>query len=182
MALKLVTPEPVPSQPPVIEEIPAKKDLDTYTTTGVYYQPTDGNARSGTNYPPDVGAGLLEVFNPDGAMTYQRYTRYGNNNRVWTRGLYKTTWSSWKQVSQDGHKHTSADTSDAVQAFELRGKSELGGRLIKADGNGRITVHDDMFAGYGDAVVNKRYVDSRIKLVSSLPSSPEPNVLYLIAE
>lgn len=54
---------------------------------------------------------------------------------------------------------TSAEYS-SVQAFELRAKGELGGRLIKADGNGRITVHDDMFAGYGDAVVNKRYVDT----------------------
>ena len=136
---------------------------------------------------------------------------------------------------------TSAEYA-AVQAYDLRAKNELGGRLIKADGNGRITVHDDMFAGYDTAVVNKRYVDSvgntkadknhkhtmadisdlpeiangstanslvqrdkngifyaeapkykghvankeyvdsRIKLVSSLPSSPESDVLYVITE
>lgn len=131
----------------------------------------------------------------------------------------------------------------AVQAYDLRATNELGGRLIKADGNGRITVHDDMFAGYDTAVVNKRYVDSstdkkadkshkhtvtditdlpvidyrvtggalvkrvsdgqvavpqtpygsiaatsksyvdsRIQLVSSLPSSPKSDVLYVIAE
>lgn len=136
---------------------------------------------------------------------------------------------------------TSAEYA-AVQAYGLRAKSELGGRLIKADGNGRITVHDDMFAGYDTAVVNKRYVDSvgntkadknhkhtmaeisdlpeiangstanslvqrdkngifyaespkykghvankeyvdsRVQVVSSLPSSPESDVLYVITE
>lgn len=128
----------------------------------------------------------------------------------------------------------------AVEAYELRAKNELGGRLIKADNKGRITVHDEMFANYGDAVVNKRYVDSvgntkadkshkhkmadisdlpeigfsegklakyaaggslvvedagshntaasrgyvdsRIQLVSSLPSSPKSDVLYVITE
>ena len=128
----------------------------------------------------------------------------------------------------------------AVEAYELRAKNELGGRLIKADNKGRITVHDEMFANYGDAVVNKRYVDSvgnkkadkshkhkmadisdlpeigfsegklakyaaggslvvedagshntaasrgyvdsRIQLVSSLPSSPASDVLYVITE
>lgn len=83
----------------------------------------------------------------------------------------------------------------AVQAYELRAKSELGGRLIKADDNGRITVHNDMFDSAPDAVVNKRYVDTavadradkayvdaRIQLVSSLPSKPDSDVLYVIAE
>lgn len=176
MALKLVTPEPVPSQPPVIGEIPAKKDLDTYTTTGVYHQPTDGNARSGTNYPPDVGAGLLEVFNPDGAMTYQRYTRYGNNNRVWTRGSYKNIWSSWKQVSQDGHKHTVSDISDLPKIDT----NVSGGSLVQRYGNGAILVPDP--PPTPTSATSKNYVDSRIQLVSSLPSSPESNVLYLIAE
>lgn len=54
---------------------------------------------------------------------------------------------------------TAAEYS-AVQAFELRADKSLGGRLVKSDGNGRITVHDDMFANYPDAVVNKRYVDT----------------------
>ena len=83
----------------------------------------------------------------------------------------------------------------AVQAYGLRAKSELGGRLVKSDDNGRITVHDDMFDGAPDAVVNKRYVDTtvadkadksyvdaRIQLVSSLPSKPDSDVLYVIAE
>lgn len=226
-----------------IETIPGGKDLDTYTKTGVFHQNMDRDAQSGTNYPPDVGAGLLEVFNPDGGMTYQRYTRYGNNNRVWTRGLYKGNWSPWKMSAQDGHTHTSSDISDSVQAYMLRGDGNNGSRVIVSDARGRITVHDDMFANYPDAVVNKRYVDTtaagkadkshkhtmsdvsdlpavvtyvrgsalvkrsvngdivvpsvptvpdhatsksyvdaRIQLVTSLPSKPSSDVLYVIAE
>lgn len=130
----------------------------------------------------------------------------------------------------------------AVNAHELNAKSDMSGRLIKSDDNGRICVVDEMFAGYDTAVVNKRYVDSsadkkadkshkhkmadisdlpeiangsisnslvqrdtngifyaeapkykghvankgyvdsRIQVVSSLPSSPESDVLYVIAE
>lgn len=137
---------------------------------------------------------------------------------------------------------TTAAEYSTVQAFELRANKDLGGRLIKSDNNGCITVHDDMFANYPNAVVNKRYVDTaaagkadkshkhsvsditglpvvsdsvtngtlvkrsengtiraadpkgpnnvatqkyvddRIQLVTSLPSSPDPNVLYVIAE
>lgn len=128
----------------------------------------------------------------------------------------------------------------AVNAHELNAKSDMSGRLIKSDDNGRICVVDEMFAGYDTAVVNKRYVDSvgntkadkshrhkmadisdlpeigfsegklakyaaggslvvedagshntaasrgyvdsRIQLVSSLPSSPASDVLYVITE
>lgn len=131
---------------------------------------------------------------------------------------------------------------NAVEGYALRGSSDMAGRLIHADGNGRLTVHDSMYSGASDAVVNKRYVDSvgdakadkshkhkmadisdlpeiangsisnslvqrdtngifyaeapkykghvankgyvdsRIELVSSLPSSPKSDVLYVIAE
>lgn len=175
MVLKLVTQEPVPTQPPAIEAIPAKKDLDTYTTTGVYHQATDANARSGTNYPPDVGAGLLEVFNPDGAMTYQRYTRYGNNNTVWTRGLYNKAWSPWKQVSQDGHKHTMSDISDLPEVSYLAKGQTIARRMV----DGQIRVGDPFDANHA---ASKQYVDSRIQVVSSLPSSPASDVLYVITE
>lgn len=175
MALKLVTQEPVSPPPPVIEAIPGKKDLNTYTTTGIYHQGTDANARSGTNYPPDVGAGLLEVFNPDGAMTYQRYTRYGNNNTVWTRGLYNKNWSPWKQVSQDGHKHTMSDIHDLPEVSYLAKGQTIARRLV----DGQIRVGDPKD---GDHAATKKYVDARIQLVSSLPSSPESDVLYVITE
>lgn len=220
-----------------IETIPRGKDLDTYTKTGVFHQNMDKDARSGTNYPPDVGAGLLEVFNPDGGMTYQRYTRYGNNNRVWTRGLYNGNWSSWKMSAQDGHTHTVSDISDLPKIdYDVTG-SALVKRLSdgqvkvpetpsgsttaaskayvdsvgdkKADKSHKHTMSDvsDMplvrqaatantiVQRYNNGAIvvpetpptassatSKSYVDSRIQVVSSLPSSPSSDVLYVIPE
>lgn len=162
--------------PLAIQSIPGSKDLDTYTTTGVYHQSLDKDARSGTNYPPDVGAGLLEVFNPDGGMTYQRYTRYGNNNRVWTRGLYNGSWSPWKMSAQDGHKHTVSEISDLPKID----KNVSGDSLVQRYGNGAILVPDP--PPTSTSATSKSYVDARIQLVSSLPSNPDSNVLYVIAE
>ena len=220
-----------------IETIPGEKDLDTYTKTGVFHQNMDRDARSGTNYPPDVGAGLLEVFNPDGGMTYQRYTRYGNNNRVWTRGLYNGNWSTWKMSAQDGHTHTVSDISDLPKIdYDVTG-SALVTRLSdgqlkvpetpsgsttaaskayvdsvgdkKADKSHKHTMSDvsDMPLVRQEATANtivqrysngnisvpatpggtssatsKSYVDSRIQVVSSLPSKPASDVLYVIPE
>lgn len=70
----------------------------------------------------------------------------------------------------------------AINAYDLNAKANSGDRLIKSDSNGRLRVSDSMFAGDNDAVVNKRYVDARIQLVTSLPSSPQSDVLYVIAE
>ena len=159
-----------------IKPIPGSKDLDTYTSTGVYHQSIDKEAKSGTNYPPDVGAGLLEVFNPDGRMTYQRYTRYGNNNRVWTRGLYNGKWSPWKMSAQDGHTHTVSEISDLPKID----KNVSGDSLVQRYGNGAILVPDP--PPTSTSATSKSYVDARIQLVSSLPSKPDSDVLYVIAE
>ena len=71
---------------------------------------------------------------------------------------------------------TTAAEYSAVQAYELRANSNLGDRLIKSDSNGRITVHNDMFDGSPDAVVNKRYVDTKAdkSYVCLLYTSPSP--------
>lgn len=224
-----------------ITKLGSKEDLNNYTSTGVYHQAASASASSGTNYPVNL-AGLLEVFNPDGSMTYQRYTVYGNANEVWTRGLYNSSWSPWKKVENAGHTHTSSDISDAVEAYVLKADGNNANRLIRSDSRGRITVQDAHFQDTDTAVVNKRYVDttaagkadknhkhtmsdisdlpavsdldrrgtivkrskngtiraadpqgpnnvatqkyvdSRIQVVSSLPSSPASDVLYVITE
>ena len=108
-------------------------------------------------------------------MTYQRYTRYGNNNRVWTRGLYNKTWSNWAQVSQGGHKHTVSDISDLPAVSD----AVSNGTIVKRSENGTIRAADPQGP---NNVATQKYVDSRIQVVSSLPSSPESDVLYVIAE
>lgn len=167
--------------PLYIVKIGGNEDLNSYTKTGVYHQNMNANVSSGTNYPSRL-AGLLEVFNPESQMTYQRYTEFGSSNKVWTRGLYGKTWSPWKMSEQAGHTHTSADVSDAVEAYVLKADGNNANRLIRSDSRGRITVQDAHFEDTDTAVVNRRYVDSRIQVVSSLPSRPASDVLYVITE
>ena len=119
---------------------------------------------------------MLEVFNPESGMTYQRYTDYGVQNNVWTRGLYSGNWSKWKQVSQDDHKHKMADITDLPKID----KNVSGDSLVQRYGNGAILVSDP--PPTSTSATSKAYVDARIQLVSSLPSKPDSDVLYVIAE
>lgn len=174
--------------PRKIEITKGEIDLNDYTETGIYHQNMDRSAKGSKNHPSGK-AGLLEVFNPDASMIYQRYTDYGNRNNVWTRGLYSNSWSKWQQVSQDGHTHTMSDISDLPKIDT----NVSGGALVQRYSNGAILVPDPpptstsaTSKSYVDSVGNtkadKKYVDSRIQLVSSLPSSPDSDVLYVITE
>ena len=158
--------------PLAITSLGAKEDLDNFKSTGVYHQALTANAKNGTNYPVGI-AGLLEVFNPDASMIYQRYTVYGRSIEVWVRGHYQNKWYDWQKVENSGHKHTMADISDLPEI----GFSE--GKLAKYAAGGSLVVKD---AGSHNTAASRGYVNSRIQLVSSLPSKPESDVLYVIAE
>lgn len=85
--------------PNAATSIPGSADLNTYTTSGIYYQTGNANAASGTNYPVGI-AGLLEVYTLEGE-TYQRYqvlSGQSNANRIYVRGLYSGTWSAWQYL------------------------------------------------------------------------------------
>lgn len=81
------------------------------------------------------------------------------------------------EKSDVGHKHLSADITDAVANI---GQPAAAGKVamtasdgfLHTNGNPTISTH----------VVPKGYVDSKVQLVTELPASPDPNVLYLIAE
>lgn len=161
--------------PLAITSLGAKEDLDNFKSTGVYHQALTANAKNGTNYPVGV-AGLLEVFNPDASMVYQRYTVYGGGIEVWVRGYYQNKWYSWQKVENSGHKHTVSDISDLPKIdTNVSGKS-----LVQRYSNGAILVPDP--PPTSTSATSKSYVDSRIQVVSSLPSSPKSDVLYVIAE
>ena len=161
--------------PLAITSLGAKEDLDNFKSTGVYHQALTANAKNGTNYPVGV-AGLLEVFNPDASMVYQRYTVYGGGIEVWVRGYYQNKWYSWQKVENSGHKHTVSDISDLPKIdTNVSGKS-----LVQRYSNGAILVPDP--PPTSTSATSKSYVDSRIQVVSSLPSSPKSDVLYVITE
>jgi hypothetical protein len=84
------------------ETIPGSINLDNYTTTGFYVQPSVTNARSGTRYPAINGVffpGMLRVVR-SGAIIFQEYHLIGEIgniiNTVYWRVLYLGTWSEWK--------------------------------------------------------------------------------------
>lgn len=141
--------------PREVKSIKGAVDLDDYKETGFYHQGLDRDARAGTNYPNNR-AGLLEVFNPEAGMTYQRYTDYGVQNNIWTRGLYSGKWSSWVKVSQDGHKHTMSDISD------MPGISANvdGGTIVRRYNNGAILVPDP--PPTSTSATSKSYVDTAL--------------------
>ena len=161
--------------PLAITSLGAKENLDNFKSTGVYHQALTVNAKNGTNYPVGV-AGLLEVFNPDASMVYQRYTVYGGSIEVWVRGYYQNKWYNWQKVENSGHKHTMVDITDLPKVRT----GVTGDTIVQRGGSGQISVPTTPDAG--EAATSKSYVDSRIELVSSLPSSPKSDVLYVIAE
>jgi hypothetical protein len=70
-------------------------NLNNYDTTGFYHQASSANATSGTNYPPNTKAGMLEVL-VEGGVVYQTYTMADNINIKYWRIKFAGTWSSWK--------------------------------------------------------------------------------------
>lgn len=150
-------------------------DLNDVTSTGTYRQNFVVKAKTELNYPSGQ-AGLLEVFNPDGSIVYQRYTEFWKNSLVWIRGSYKKEWSPWVSITKDGHKHTVSEISDLPKIdYDV-----TGGSLIRRLSDGQVKVPETPSGS--TTAASRAYVDARIQLVSSLPSNPDSNVLYVIPE
>lgn len=77
------------------------------------------------------------------------------------------------------HSHVSADITNAVSGSSV--SSAYGGRLVKFDNTGRLTVPTT--PSFSNQPASKAYVDGRtphIVVVTALPSSPDPNTVYII--
>ena len=123
-------------------------DLNTYETTGVFAQNMNAYAAAGTNYPVDR-AGLLVVAQSSG-MTYQTYTVY-SSGAMYYRGKYTQKWGSWKEVSTEGHTHTTSEVTGLSTA--------LSGKAAKSHTHttSQVSGLDAALDGKAD----KSYVDSR---------------------
>ena len=106
------------------------QDLNSYRDTGLFYQNSNANAGSGSNYPVSF-AGVLEVLNDDvgnGLHTVQRYSRYSSND-VYTRYYYNGGWQDWARFL------TTEDTSSFVGVSSnntFTGTNEFPNILISA--------------------------------------------------
>lgn len=74
------------------------------------------------------------------------------------------------------HKHTMADVSD----MPLVRQAATANTIVQRYNNGAIVVPET--PPTASSATSKSYVDSRIQVVSSLPSSPSSDVLYVIPE
>lgn len=73
------------------------------------------------------------------------------------------------------HKHMVADISD----LPVIANTPAANSLVQRNPSGNFYVGTPKWGG---EAANKEYVDSRIQVVSSLPSSPKSDVLYVITE
>lgn len=69
-------------------------DLNDVQTPGYYFAYSASTAK---NFPTTT-IGMLEVFQPESYFIQQRYTVY-NGSKMYIRGMYGDTWTSWHSVS-----------------------------------------------------------------------------------
>lgn len=80
-------------------------DLNSFTTPGLYYQPSNAQAQAGINYPETV-AGSLEVYKHAGVT--QVYRIYADS-RSYIRIFYNGTWTPWAKQYDSANKPTPSD-------------------------------------------------------------------------
>ncbi|ELE9690246.1 phage tail protein [Enterobacter kobei] len=107
-------------------------DLNAFTTPGLYYQPANAQAQTGSNYP-EANAGSLEIYKHAGIT--QIYRVY-NSSRAYIRTFYSGTWSAWTKQYDAANKPTAGD----VGALPITGGTVTGNTAVNGTlsvGNGR---------------------------------------------
>ncbi len=83
-------------------------DLNSITSSGLYNQDSNTDARSGSNYPQYESLaykGLLTVT-ADSGLVYQTYLMYVSQTLVFTyTRIFDTAWSNWIRLSESTHTH-----------------------------------------------------------------------------
>lgn len=81
-------------------EIGNAVNLNTLTTTGLYFQSSDTEAAAGTNYPTAKG-GILEVSaNANSSIIVQRYhAQDAQSKQMYIRTFAAAAWTAWKVYS-----------------------------------------------------------------------------------
>lgn len=102
--------------------IPGSMNLNTFLSPGIWYQDSNANAISGSNYPT-LQAGVLTVEKTAGVIqTYKVY----NSSLTFTRAYYNSVWTPW--VSNFNANYPPNPTQ--VGAVSLVGNDLKSGQLI----------------------------------------------------
>ncbi|MBX0328676.1 pyocin knob domain-containing S74 family peptidase [Oscillochloris sp. ZM17-4] len=72
------------------------QDLNSYQTAGFYYQNSNANAGSGSNYPQAYAGSLLVQKSAGVTQLYATY--YTAAPELWFRTYYAGSWTAWRRV------------------------------------------------------------------------------------
>lgn len=76
-------------------KIPKNSNLNSYTTAGLYYNPSNADVATMSNVPSSVAFSLFVEIH---AGVKQTFTNYSNSGiQTWVRNFYNGTWSPWIQ-------------------------------------------------------------------------------------
>ncbi|WP_447839770.1 phage tail-collar fiber domain-containing protein [Enterobacter ludwigii] len=115
-------------------------DLNTFTTPGLYYQPSNAQAATGKNYP-ESNAGSLEVYKHAGIT--QIYRVY-NNSRSYIRTLYSGVWSAWTKQYDAANKPSPADINAVNKSGDtMTGTLKVNAEVQAASANGFRIAYGD---------------------------------------
>ena len=119
-------------------------DLDTYKTGGFYYTNSDVNYApyiihcpwsNGTATPYTGNKSfflLVETWGTTSNYVKQTLTYY-TNNTTFTRTCSNGTWSTWAELSKNGHNHNSLPYVNTI----LAGEALTNGKIIGAKSDGK---------------------------------------------
>lgn len=156
--------------------INASVDLNSLTTTGLYHQNSNTDARSGSNYPQYDGLaykGLLSVQNVE-SMVYQAYTMYVSQTLVFTFSrIYDTTWSSWVRASESSHTHDDRYYTKTILDGSLAGKQATIVGAATTITSLDLTVNRALIANDNGKVAVSATTATELGYVSGLTSSAQ---------
>lgn len=107
-------------------------DLNTMTTMGIWHQPANAGATSGTNYPSSFAGMLTVTTNSDSTYIYQSYQNY-NSAITYVRSYYNGTWYPWRQLLDGTGGITVGGSVTSTQNFISSGSN-----VILAGGGGAV--------------------------------------------
>lgn len=114
--------------------IPGSANLNSYTATGLYNQPSTANAGTGSNYPVAL-AGMLEVI-AEGSIIYQKYTAYDSAHNVYLRTCDNGTWYSWTRVLDTADLTTINNNLALKLNASVYTAADILSKLLTVDGSG----------------------------------------------
>jgi hypothetical protein len=110
--------------PNTASDLGASKNLDTYQTAGFYFQDSNADATSGSNYP--VAQAGSFVVQKSAGVTQQYYTYNTSSAEMYYRAFYSSSWGAWRRVLTNVNYNSFSPTLTGTGASGTWGISVTG--------------------------------------------------------